>query len=168
MIIRIYKSDSTILYAHIFPPFWVWYGQTLHPKKVKLRKRQSKLLPTTTALTSQLHTHQLQFNSIDTYPFLPAPPCQSSNGGWRPSSRELQLNRIQGTVVYMRPLKYWLRCRPTILRNIVIQIEWGIVLEALFSRLNTISLVFNEAWRRKVYDPFEVQQTKMTLYKKVN
>ena len=33
------------------------------------------------------------------------------------------LNRIQGTVAYMRPLNYWLRCRPTISRDIAIQIE---------------------------------------------
>ena len=61
---------------------------------MKLRKRQSELFSTTTAPTSQLHTHQLQFNSIDTDTFLPAPPCQSSNGGWRPSSREVQLHSL--------------------------------------------------------------------------
>ena len=33
------------------------------------------------------------------------------------------INRIQGTVAYMRPLNYWLRCRPTISRDIAIQIE---------------------------------------------
>ena len=32
-------------------------------------------------------------------------------------------NRIPGTVAYMQPLNYWLRCRPTISRNIVSKIE---------------------------------------------
>jgi len=31
-------------------------------------------------------------------------------------------NRIRGTVAYMGPLNYWIRCRPTILRDIVSQI----------------------------------------------
>ena len=38
------------------------------------------------------------------------------------------LNRIAGTVAYMQPLNYWLRCRPTISRNIMSQIESGAVL----------------------------------------
>jgi len=33
------------------------------------------------------------------------------------------INRIRGTVSYMRPLNYWLHCRPMILHDIVIQIE---------------------------------------------
>ena len=72
-----------------------------------MSKPEPLILGTTTAPTSQLHTHQLQFNSIDTDTFLPAPPCQSSNGGWRPSSRELQLNSL------LQPSRAWRICVAT-------------------------------------------------------
>ena len=58
-------------------------------------------------------------------------------------------------------LNYWLRCRPTISRDISIQIEsraqfW----KALLSGLKTISFVFKEARCWKVSHMFEVEQTR--------
>jgi len=46
-----YKSGSTILCARIFPSFWVQYGQTLHPKKVKMRNCWPNLFPQQTPCT---------------------------------------------------------------------------------------------------------------------
>ena len=43
--------------------------------------------------------------------------------GRRAMQFDCKLNRIPGTVADMQPLNYCLRCRPTISRNIAIQIE---------------------------------------------
>ena len=72
-------------------------------------------------------------------------------------------NRIQGTVAYMRPLKLQasLQARDPILR---ISSRGAPFWKGECLGYNAKSNLSEEARRRKVSDPFEVQQSKSTLY----
>jgi len=102
------KSESSILYAHMFPPFWVRYGQTLHPNNVKLRKRQSEHVPTTTVSTAQF-THNLQFNSVNTNSLPPGPTWPIFQWGMAPvlpGSSTSQPTSIFTRLAYLR--RHWI------------------------------------------------------------